>query len=150
MAKDEARKAAYDYYVTKQKTAKETARLVKVTEKTVGNWVKKHKWKKRRDAFLSSTEKGLENLEILIEEYSSKLREMERDPDSSADERFKLIQSIRNLSKTKEDFTKNTQPAYSQVVTIADEIMSGLVRAVPDRKSEILDFFEEYIINKAN
>lgn len=149
MAKEIEKEAAYDFYVRNQKTAKETARLVKVTEKTVGNWIKKYKWKKRRDAFLSSTEKGLENLEILIEEYSSKLREMERDPDSSADERFKLIQSIRNLSKTKDDFTKNNQPGFSQIALIADEILSGLVSAIPDRKGAILDYFEEYIIKKA-
>jgi len=149
MAKEIERQAAYEFYVKQQKSAKETARLVRVTQKTIGGWVKKHKWKERRDVFLRSTEKGLYNLELLIEEYSTKLREMERDPDSSPDERFKLIQSIRNLSKTKDDFQKDNKPNFGNIVTISDEIMSGLIDKIPSHKTEILDFFEGYILKNS-
>lgn len=57
MAKIREQKLAEDLYINGKKTAKDIALLVGVSEKTIGDWVEKHKWKDRRNALLSSNKK---------------------------------------------------------------------------------------------
>lgn len=68
MAKDREKKIAHDYYVFQHKNAKEIARIVAVSEKTVGKWINESNeaWKKERDAYLNGTNKREEDIQKVL------------------------------------------------------------------------------------
>lgn len=145
MRLNQKQKDGYEYYVIQKKTAKESARLCRTTEKTFGNWVKKFNWKNRRDALLTSEENGLENLLELLDLYTEKLLELERDPTSDTKEKFLLTNQLANLRKLKADFEKDNKIPYTTYVNVADGLMTKLVKNFPKQKEELLDWFEEYL-----
>jgi len=91
MAKIREQKLAEDLYIKGKRTAKDIAQLVGVSEKTVGDWVEKFKWKERRNALLGSAQNGLLNINNLIDAYAEKLVEMENDPEAKQDQKTKPI-----------------------------------------------------------
>ncbi len=145
MAKDLEKKNAYEFYVVQRKTAKESARLARVTEKTMGTWIKTHNWKERRNALMSSSKSGLENICELIEIYSENLLDMERDSNADPKEKLNLVNSIAALRKTKNEFEKNHKVPLDVYIVVADRIMSELVTKHPKQKDQFLDFFEEHL-----
>jgi hypothetical protein len=145
MAHKQSKIIAYDNFVVKRKTQKESARLAKITTKTMGDWVKLHKWKERRDALMSSKENGLENLMLILNLKTEKLLELERDPKSDPTERFNLTNEIAGIRKTKNEFEKANIVPFETYVTVADGLMSGIIKMFPKQKIELLDFFEEHI-----
>jgi hypothetical protein len=146
MAKDSERESASELYIQHKKTAKEISILLKVSEKTVGKWVSKGKWKDRRDALMSSQKSGLENISKLIDLYSAQLLEMERDTDADPKEKFNKANSIAALRKTKTEFESNSKIPYATYIIVADSLMSDMVKKLPTLKADILDFFEEHLI----
>ncbi|MEH6405756.1 MAG: YfeC-like transcriptional regulator, partial [Leeuwenhoekiella sp.] len=85
MAKDRERRLAEDLYVKQRKTAKETANLLGVTEKTIGVWVDKYGWKDRRSAAISSVKSGIENINELINIYTERAIALENNDDDFSD-----------------------------------------------------------------
>lgn len=149
MAHSKSKEVAYDNYVVQRKTQKESARLAGITTKTMNDWVKKHKWKERRDALLSSAEQGLENLTLILNLKTERLLELERDPESDPKEKFNLSNEIIGLRKSKNEFEKSNKIPYEVYVSVADKIMSNLLIALPEKKTQILDFFETHLTEEA-
>jgi hypothetical protein len=145
MAKIREQKLAEDQYINGKKTAKEIAALVGVTEKTIGDWVEKFKWKDRRNALLSSTKNGLQNINNLIDIYAEKLVEMESDADANNADKIKLVDAIAKLNKTKDGFEKEHRIPYNTYINVMDLIMSDMIAKVnPKIHLEILEFFENH------
>ncbi|MCH4824289.1 hypothetical protein ML462_14025 [Gramella lutea] len=154
MAKDKERRLAEELYVKQRKTAKECAKLVGVTEKTMGDWVDKYGWKERRAAAMSSLKSGMENINELINIYTERAIAIERDnvdhlePDQKKDlvkEKVGLIDAIAKLNKTKENFEKEHRIPYNVYINVTEQIMSAMLEKHPKLRTEVLDFFEEHI-----
>jgi len=76
MAKKGEQAAAKKMFIEFFKDQKEIAEDLGVSEKTIGAWVKKGKWKALRDAKINSRENQAENLKSLISEYTDKAIEV--------------------------------------------------------------------------
>ena len=145
MAKIREQKLAEDLYINAKKTAKEIALLVGVSEKTVGDWVEKFKWKDRRNALLSSAKNGLVNINNLIDIYAEKLVEMENNPDANNTDKIKLVDAIAKLNKTKDGFEKEHRIPYNTYINVMDLIMSDMLsKTNPKIHLEVLEFFENH------
>lgn len=160
MAKDKARRLAEELFVKQRKTAREVAKLVGVTEKTIGKWIDKYGWKERRAANMSNLKSGIENINALINIYTERAIEIERDNETpvgltdkelaeykkdKVKEKVSLIDSIAKLNKTKENFEKDHRIPYNVYINVTEQIMSAMLDKVPKLRTEILDFFEEHI-----
>lgn len=145
MAKIREQKLAEDLYIKGKKTAKEIASLVGVSEKTVGDWVERFKWKDRRNALLSSAKNGLQNINNLIDIYAEKLVEMEGNPEVNNADKIKLVDAIAKLNKTKDGFEKEHRIPYNTYINVMDLIMSDMLAKVnPKIHLELLEFFENH------
>ena len=156
MAKDKERRLAEELYVKQRKTAKETAKLVNVTEKTIGKWVDQFGWKERRSANLSSLKSGIDNINALINIYAERAISLENDTEdfsekaelkkNRAKEKVSLIDAIAKLNKTKENFEKENRIPYNVYINVTEQIMAAQLEKMPGKmKAEILDFFEDHI-----
>ena len=145
MAKIREQKLAEDLYIKGKRTAKDIAQLVGVSEKTVGDWVEKFKWKERRNALLGSAQNGLLNINNLIDAYAEKLVEMENDPEAKQDQKTKLVDAIAKLNKTKDGFEKEHRIPYNTYINVMDLIMSDMIAKI-DAKHHLvlLEFFENH------
>lgn len=162
MAKIRERKLCERLYVHDRKTAKECAKILNVTENTVGKWVDKYNWKDKRSALVSTVENGVANLNKLINIYTERLIEIEGkdypkpiDEDSrklhvveqraDAQERIKLTDAIAKLNKTKDNFEKEHRIPYSTYIKVSEQIMSHMIEKMDGTHHEaLLDFFEEH------
>jgi predicted transcriptional regulator len=150
MAKDRERKLAEELYVKQRKTAKQIAEYLGITEKTVGDWVKKYGWKDRRNALMSSLSSGLDNINKVIDHYAEKLIEMESDPEAKEDAKFKLVDAMAKLNKTKENFEKAHRIPYNVYINVTESIMNEMLQKMkPAVHADLLEFFEEHINNLA-
>ncbi|MEO7977767.1 hypothetical protein [Flavobacterium sp.] len=145
MAKIREQKLAEDLYIKGKRTAKDIASLVGVSEKTVGDWVDKYKWKDRRNAILGSQQNGLQNINSLIDMYAESLVAMENDPDAKQDQKTKLVDAIAKLNKTKDSFEKEHRIPYNTYINVMDSIMSDmLIKVNPKLHLAIMEFFENH------
>ena len=145
MAKDRERKLAEGLYIKDKKTAKEIAGLVNVSEKTIGDWVDKFKWKERRNALLTSATNGLQNINNLIDIYAERLIEMENDPDAKEETKIKLVDAIAKLNKTKDGFEKENRIPYNTYINVMEMIMAEMLSKLePKHHAAMLDFFENH------
>ncbi|RTY80689.1 hypothetical protein EKL97_10515 [Flavobacterium sp. LS1P28] len=145
MAKIREQKLAEDLYIKGKRTAKDIAQLVGVSEKTVGDWVEKFKWKERRNALLGSAQNGLLNINNLIDAYAEKLVEMENDPEAKQDQKTKLVDAIAKLNKTKDGFEKEHRIPYNTYINVMDLIMSDMIAKIePKHHLVLLEFFENH------
>ncbi len=145
MAKLREQKLAEDLYIKGKKTAKEIATLVGVTEKTVGDWAEKFKWKDRRNALLGSAQNGLLNINNLIDMYAENLVAMESNPDATQADKTKLVDALAKLNKAKDGFEKEYRIPYNTYINVMDLIMSDmLVKVNPKIHLEVMEFFENH------
>lgn len=145
MAKLREQKLAEDLYIKGKKTAKDIAELVGVTEKTVGDWVEKFKWKDRRNALIGSLDNGLQNINKLIDVYAEKLIEMENNPDSSDNDKIKIVDAISKLNKTKDGFEKENRIPYNTYINVMELIMSEMLSKIDAKHHlSVLEFFENH------
>ena len=145
MAKIREQKLAEDLYIKSKRTAKDIAQLVGVSEKTVGDWVEKFKWKERRNALLGSAQNGLLNINNLIDIYAEKLVEMESDPEADNKDKVKMIDAISKLNKTKDGFEKEHRIPYNTYINVMDLIMSDMIAKIePKHHLVLLEFFENH------
>lgn len=145
MAKIREQKLAEDLYIKGKKTAKEIAQLVGVTEKTIGDWIEKFKWKERRNALLGSQQNGIQNINSLIDMYSEKLVAMENDPEAKQDQKTKLVDALAKLNKTKDGFEKEHRIPYNTYINVMDLIMSDMIAKIePKHHLALLEFFENH------
>lgn len=71
MAKTSEKELARYWYIEKKKSAKETAIMVGVTQKTMGDWIKKGGWHREREARILSPNQRAENIEVIISDLAN-------------------------------------------------------------------------------
>lgn len=145
MAKLKEQKLAEDLYINGKKTAKEISGLVCVSEKTVGDWIEKFKWKDRRNARLSSMGSGMENLNKLIDIYAEKLVEMESCAEADPKERARLTDALAKANKAKDSFEKDNKIPYNVYINVMELIMGEMMLKMESKHHlAVLEFFETH------
>lgn len=171
MAKDKERAAAKILYVEQGKTAKECARLVQVTEKTIGSWVDEYGWKALKDAKENSKDQRIDNIKNVIDaitedrqatrtrlnELREELKEHQLNKDTDqieltrdliGDLRKEIVSyddAISKWNKTLENFDKERTVSLSNYLYVMDEVFKDMQMSDPDLYLKTLDFQEQHI-----
>lgn len=154
MAKDEERKKAEGLYIKDRKTAKDIAKILNVTQKTVGRWVDDGNWKDRRNAALGSQKSAEETITKLGNVYAEKLLALsQEEPGDDLEERERISKEemrlgdlIAKLNKYRESFEKDNRIPYNAYINVAEQIMNDAIAKFPKSMlPEVLDFFETHI-----
>ena len=157
MAKERERRMAKELYM-QGKTAKEVARLVGVTEKTVSRWVAKYNWKTLRDAKIYSAKSKVDNIKQILADLAEETvainRQIERETDKEKlielrKRRNQLADEAAKWNKALEKLDDQNQVSLSTYIAIMEEIFNAL--KVYDEKLfyQTLDFQEKHLNIKA-
>ena len=157
MAKEKEKKLARHFYVNEGKTAKEIAEIVGVTEKTLGDWVKKYGWKNERDAVLFSAENRIANIKNIIsncaEEHldlSKKVQEAIKSGDKEEANRLReqmstISDQVSKWNKSLENLDKSNQISLSIRLTVMKQIFEALRNYDSNLFLKTIEFQEQYI-----
>jgi rRNA processing protein Gar1 len=162
MAKDKERNLAHHFYVKEGKTAKECAKLVNVTEKTVGGWVDKYDWKKQRHAQVFSKDSKINNVKEIIgniaEDYLKLQKQLNQ---ATADKDGELVESIRSQMATKSDeaakwnkhlqtIDKENKIGLATYLYVMEDIFKALRQKQPQIFMQLIEFQEQHLHDIAN
>jgi len=157
MAKKQEKITAKHYYVVEGKTAKECAKLVNVTEKTLGNWVENYGWKAERAASIFSAEARINNIKSIISNTAEQHIELNSQLDVAIKDKDKeLIETIRaqmaklsdeasKWNKALENLDKSSKISLSTRITILKEIFDEFMKFDEKLFMKTIDFQEHYL-----
>jgi hypothetical protein len=157
MAKEKDHQLAYYYYVEKQKTAKETAPLVGVTEATMSKWVNKFGWKAQREAKALSHANRAENVRQVINQLaeqritlSNKLEEAlgKGDMSRALDIRQQLAtvdDGAAKWNKTLEGIKKDGAIRLGTYLEVMEKVFNAMREYDPKLYMQTVDFQENHI-----
>lgn len=161
MAKNKERQKAYEMFVEMFKTQKEIADFLEVSEKTVGDWVKKGNWKNERDARMNSHKTQTQNIHDLISDLTEEaqdLTERIRDAEARGDkteatdlkkQRLLISQEVSSYNKTLEKIDKENKFTLSTYIDIQEDIFQALKEFDPALYFKTIDFQKQHIQHKS-
>lgn len=76
MAKEKEKRIAFDYYTNQGFTAKAISDIIDVSEKTLGDWIEKGKWKAVRDSNMNSSTNRAAKIKELVSELTEQQLEI--------------------------------------------------------------------------
>jgi hypothetical protein len=162
MAKEREKKLAFEYYVNQKKTAKDTALQVGVTEKTIGEWIRKSNWKKIQEARVNSKEEQLDNIREVISILTNDRIAIQKEIDQinetilPLDEKKESIMELRKQAasvsdeiskwnKTLENIDKENRISISVYLEVMEDIFNNLKENEPSLYTQTLDFQERHL-----
>lgn len=171
MAKDKERKLARIYYVEQNKTAKWIASRLNLTEKTVGDWVKKYGWREEQRARENSVDKRIDNIKSVIDDIiedraSARIRlnelksELEVARKAKDEDEITLLRdmmgnikkeivgfddAISKWNKTLENFDKENVVSLSSYLYVMDEVFKDMQSYNPELYMNTIDFQEQHV-----
>lgn len=157
MAKKKEQEVAKKLYVELYKLQKEIAEDLGVTEKTVGDWVKKFNWKQERDARLNNSTNRAENIKKVIAELTEstletidKIRIAEANGDNIAalsekKEATRISQEVAMYSKALEKMEKDFKISLSTYLEVMEDIFQSLQNWDKDLYIKTLDFQKSHL-----
>ena len=156
MAKDKERRLAKELFL-QGKTQKEIARLAKVQEKTIGEWVKKFGWREERDARFNSSKTHTGNLKSLIGKLTQKRLDLirfmdkaEKEDDNEKYESYetkanRIADEISKYNKTLQSLDKENRISLSVYLDVMESIFKAVQVYNPDLYMKLLDFQDEHL-----
>lgn len=157
--KETEKRLAYLYYVEKHKTAKETAQLSGISEKTMTGWVEKFGWKKLRDAMLNNSKNQVNQIKELIGMLTQRRLNLENQISEASKKRDVNDEHIAQLreqcigigdevskwNKTLENMDKSNRVNLSVYLEVMDDIFTQLQIKDPELHLKTLDFQQEHV-----
>ncbi len=156
MAKDNERRLAKEL-ILQGKNQKEVARLAKVQEKTIGEWVKKYGWREERDARFNSAKSHTESLKTLIGKLTERrldlIRSMDEAHQVDDSERYdaletkanKLADEVSKYNKALVSLDKENRISLSVYLDVMDSIFKAIQVHNPKLYMELLTFQEQHL-----
>lgn len=159
MAKDKERKLAYILFVEQKKTAKDIAKLVNVSEKTLSAWINAdgERWKKDQRARHASSSNRVANIEQIISNLADdrirKSLELEKaensaDHETASDIRkdiSKIDDAASKWNKALRDINKENKVPLATYLEIMQTIFQALQADDPALFLKTVDFQERHI-----
>lgn len=157
MAKKEQQVLAQKYFVEFFKTQKEIAVILELTEKTVGEWVRRGNWKELRDARINNSGTRAENIKKVISDLTDNqleclkniaAAEAKGDRKEALDlkkESTRLSQEVGMWQKALEKMDKNFKVSLSTYLEIMEDIFQQLQVYDFDIYMKTLDFQKSHL-----
>ena len=130
---DEKKAIAFDLYLDTDKSQKEIAKIVGVTEKTLGKWKIDGEW----DLLKNATSITARNI---IDNLYKRAFALSENPDSKADDIIKIANSIEKLS--------NKKVTISQIINVFKDFTSWAFGQDAELTKEINLLQKKYIDHK--
>jgi transposase len=153
MAKDSEKQIARTLYIDQCLTAKEIAKRLKLTEKTVGTWVDKGHWKELRLSKQSSPEVLLSKYNELLACLLDKRLEYERKTKKTDDEKADYSSVIDEMSKVSamiDRVQKDGRTSLRIHIHCLEKFMAALNTHKPKLFMELIDYQKEYLTRLAD
>jgi len=132
-------------YIQSNKTQKEIANTVGITEKTLGNWIKKEKWEELKAIDTITKIKERKRLLMQINELNNKIETREpgnKFPDSKeADVLSKLSATVNNL---------DSNTPLNVIIDVLTNFLDWSRNIDFKETQRIADLFDSYIKTKLN
>lgn len=158
------RKIAHHYYVEKRYTAKQVAEMLDITQKTVGEWVKKYAWKEEREAREISARNRDENRNQVLSDLATdrmRIRELiqeeerKNNPDREVIREWRkqiaqIDDAVSKWSKAKMTAEKNERVPLDVYLQVMDNIFDSLRLFSPELYASTLDFQEQHVYEISN
>ena len=157
MAKNKERKTARILYVEQNKTQKEIASLLGVTEKTVSFWVNKYDWQKERTARNASPARRKNNIKAIITnlaeerlELDSEVKQLEKEGDQEEAnhkrERIsKIDDAVAKWNKTLMTIDKENEISLSAYIQVLESIFNDMRLFNPKLFMQTIEFQEQHL-----
>lgn len=161
MAKNKERQNAYIMFVTDFKTQKEIADIIGVTEKTIGDWVKKGNWKAERDARMNSHKTQTQTIRDLISDLTEEaqslieeIKEAEMEGEKAKiielkKQRLCISQEVANYNKALEKIDKDNKFTLSTYIDVQEDIFAALKEYDANLYLKTIDFQRQHIQSKS-
>lgn len=130
---EEKKAIALDLYMDTDKTQKEIAKIVGITEKTLTKWKVEGEWDLLKNATSITARSIIDNL-------YKKAHNLSKDPDSKADDIIKIANSIEKLS--------NKKVTISQIINVFRDFTSWAFGQNAELTKEINLLQKKYIDHK--
>lgn len=152
MAKKTEQKLAETLYIDDGLTAKEIAFKLKVSEKSVGDWVQKGNWKERRLAKQTAPETFLKKYDDLLGALLDKRLKMERETlktDQQKEDYRGIIDEMSKLSAIREKLVNDGKISLGTHVRCIERFMTALNKHDVKLFMQLIDFNKEYFTQLA-
>lgn len=149
MGKDKEKQLARVLYIDQGKTAKEVARIVEVTEKTVGTWVEAENWKVIRDAKANSPDMMILNIKDLLKSLAEE--RMTIDSDTKLDEQAKskrkahIADEVSKWTKALDSAQNERQIPLATYLRVMESVFDAIRDEQPKLYLQLVDFQEKHI-----
>lgn len=157
MAKEKQRKTAHILFVEQNKTQREIAQLLGVTEKTVSAWVNKYGWKQEQTARNSSPVRRVSNIKAIITglsderlSLSNEVRMAEENSDTEEATRLrerisKIDDAVSKWNKTLENINRENQLNLSTYLQVMERIFDSMRIFDTKLYMESVEFQEDHL-----
>ncbi len=140
MAKDRERRDAFEMYTEQFKQANEIADILKVTQKTVGEWIKKGGWKAIRNTNINSSKNQASNLKEAINELTEQQLDLFKDINIAKGEGDK--ERVAELRKQSSAISQEIAVQTKALERVSDSKMS--LATYLDVMNDIFQALEQY------
>lgn len=136
----EKKEWAKTIYIRERLTQKETARRVKVTEKTMSSWVNKEGWDKIRQSIIVTKEEQLSRIYMQIDELNTAI--MSADPgkrfanSKQADTLNKLASAARKLE---------TEASIADIIEVSKRLLNWIRQTDFEKAKEVSNLVDAFI-----
>lgn len=144
MAKDSIRLQAETLYIHDCLTAKEIAKRLSVSEKTLGAWVEKYNWKARKLSKHTTPEVFIQKYDELLGALLDKRLKFEKDNNVADDEYKGLIDEMSKLSALREKLLTDGKLSLGTHVRCIERFMQALNKQDVKLFMQLLDFNKQY------
>ncbi len=145
MAKDNQKQVAYTLYVDKCMTAKDIAAKLKVTEKTIGEWVRKGNWKEIRLAKQATPELLASKYNELLNSLLDQRLEIEKTPGLKPDNYYGIIDEMSKVAAMIDRLQKDGTLSLRTHILVLEKFMAALHQNNPQIFMQLIDFQKEYL-----
>jgi len=161
MAKIKEREVAKKLYIDLNKSQKEIAEDLGITEKTVGVWVTTGNWKQLRNARLNNSTNRAEKFKAVLEGFADNqllLQEQIADAEAKSDlglafnlkkDASKIADQVGKYQKALEKLEKDFKVSLSTHMEVMEDIFQEMHKYDPDLYLKTLDFQKYHLQNIA-
>ena len=156
MAKDKERRLAKELFLQGKKQ-KEIARLARVQEKTIGEWVRKYGWREERDARFNSAKSHTESLKKLIGKLTERrldlIRLMDKAFTEDNTEKYdaletkanKLADEVSKYNKALISLDKENRISLAVYIDVMESIFKAVQVFDTKLYMQLIDFQEQHL-----
>ncbi|MBL7902941.1 MAG: hypothetical protein JNK73_13170 [Bacteroidia bacterium] len=149
MAKDKERKSAYNLYVNECLMAKEIALRLKVTEKTIGDWVREGNWKQIRLSKQTTADTLSGKYDDLLSALLDRRLSFEKKPSKSAEEKEEhrnIIDEMSKIAAIKDRIHKDGNVSLRVHIHCMEKFMAYIHTHNPKLFMNLIDHQRDYLV----